>query len=106
MCEYPRRIFLQSFEDIIQDFLYMLVEVVSNGFKFEHFPKWFYTRLSMCFHHIAHYNQYGFYTTWFEEEEDRQEFIERIKNMSIYGDPEYTYSDVEKVLQDWVKENL
>lgn len=79
---------------------------VSNGFKFEHFPKWFYIRLSMCFHHIAHYNQHGFYTTWFKEEKDRQEFIERIKNMSIYGDPEYTYSDVEKVLQDWVKEKL
>lgn len=79
---------------------------VSSGFTFDNFPKWFYKRLSMCFGHIAHYNQYGFYATWFEKEKDRQEFVERIKRMSIYGDPEYTYSDVEKVLQDWLQENF
>lgn len=75
---------------------------VSNGFRKDHFPKWFYTRLSMCFGNIAHYNQSGFYATYFEDTEGVSRFIDNCVAYPCYGDPAYTFSDVEKVLKDWL----
>ena len=49
---------------------------VSNGFKESQFPKWFYTRLSMCFGNIAHYNKNGFYNTYFLNSEGISHFID------------------------------
>lgn len=77
---------------------------VSGGFQPKDFPKWFYTQLSMCFGHIGHYNQGQFYEEWFAKEASRKRFVKRIKNMTIYGKPESTYSDVEQVLKNWLIE--
>lgn len=79
------------------------VRFVEGGFKESVFPKWFYRRLSMTFGHIAHYNKAGFYDQWFSTADRRIEFIENVRRSSIYGDPAWTYSDVEKVLQGWVR---
>lgn len=82
---------------------------VLSDFAASKFPKWFYTRLSMCFGHIAHYNQGGFYSTFFESTKDKLRFL-KITTTHPYagcGDPAYTYSDVESVLTQWVlNENL
>jgi len=78
---------------------------VSSGFKRSKFPKWFYTRLSMCFGMIAHYDQNGFYETWFQDNRMKERFIERCSTHGCYGDPAWTYSDVELVLQNWLIEN-
>ena len=75
------------------------VKFVKSGYKYSLFHKWFYNRLSMCFGFIAHYNKNGFYDTYFADIEKIVRFWQVIENFPCYGDPEYTYSDVEKVLQ-------
>lgn len=74
-----------------------------RGFKRRDFPKWFYTRLSTMFGHIAHYDQRGFYEEFFTTPEDRRRFVDQALRWPCYGDPTCTYSDVERVLQQWLK---
>lgn len=77
------------------------VKFVLSGFDRKKFPKWFYVRLSMTFGHIAHYNQNGFYETWFATADTQREFIDRLRNHTSYGQPEYTFVDVERQLIHW-----
>ena len=79
---------------------------VTGGFKRTVFPKWFYTRLSGCFGMIAHYNLRGFYDTYFETLDGKHEFIQECLAWPCYGSPEFTYSDVERHLQGWLKQYL
>lgn len=78
---------------------------VMSGFKRTLFYKWFYTRLSSTFGHIAHYNKSGFYDYFFTSAAGRKDFINDCMRYPCYGDPVCTYSDVEKELQGWLKEN-
>lgn len=81
-----------------------LVRFVQSGFKKTMFPEWFYTRLSLTFGHIAHYNQWTFYNHFFEcGDEMKQQFLSTLKTGGGYGDPEYTYSDVERLIHKWAK---
>ena len=82
------------------------VRFVESGFKETLFYKWFYTRLSMSFGHIAHYNKNGFYGVWFDTHEKRNAFLGHTLIYPCYGQPEYTYCDVEKVLIDWLEVRL
>jgi hypothetical protein len=79
---------------------------VSKGFKRTMFPKWFYTRLSMTFGHIAHYNIDGFYEVWFSTRERRMDFVCRIIGSCPYGDPAFTYVDVERAIRGWMRQHL
>lgn len=72
---------------------------VRSGYKFTVFPKWFYNRLSMTFGHIAHYNRCGFFEEFFVTAEGLQRFADITRQWPCYGDPEYTYSDVERAIQ-------
>lgn len=81
------------------------VKFVLGGFAQRQFPKWFYTRLRMTFGHIAHYNQVGFYDTWFARPHSQREFIEHTLRHPCYGDPAHTFSDVEKALIGWLRNN-
>lgn len=67
------------------------------------FSKGFYQRLSMCFGHIAHYNIHGFYETWFTCDKDRLEFLKQTLQWPCWGDPAYTYSDVERAIKTQVR---
>lgn len=86
-------------------FCNQFVRFVEGGFKREQFPKWFYTRLSMTFGHIAHYNQDGFYRTFFTSTNNICYFLQETLAYPCSGFPEYTYSDAEKVIQAWITEN-
>jgi hypothetical protein len=77
---------------------------VESDFARSKFPKWFYTRLSMTFGHIAHYDQHGFYGEFFTSTKGKAEFLKQTLLHGCYGDPAFTYSDVEKDLQAWVRE--
>lgn len=81
------------------------VAFVKSGFKQSLFSKRFYTRLSMTFGHIAHYNQLGFWETFFTTPQGKVDFIAQTLGWGCYGDPGFTYCDVEKVLIDWLVEN-
>jgi hypothetical protein len=78
---------------------------VESDFSRNHFPKWFYTRLSMTFGHIAHYNQSGFYAEFFTSTRDKAEFLKQTLTYPCYGQAEFTFCDVERELQAWVKSN-
>jgi hypothetical protein len=63
------------------------------------FTKRFYNRLSMCFGHIAHYNRTQFYEEWFSSLAAQVRFLKHTLKFPCYGDPEYTFSDVEKAIR-------
>ncbi|HUZ96746.1 MAG TPA: hypothetical protein VMU57_17725 [Edaphobacter sp.] len=72
---------------------------VHSEFNRSLFRKPFYNRLSMCFSHIAHYDLAGFYDVWFADDESRLNFLHHTLRFPCYGDPAYTYSDVEREIQ-------
>ena len=63
------------------------------------FTKSFYNRLSMCFGHIANYNRTQFYEEWFSSLAAQERFLKHTLRFPCYGDPEYTFSDVERAIQ-------
>ena len=67
------------------------------------FTKDFYQRLSMCFGNIAHCDRGSFYETWFTSDQDRLHFIEKTLKCPCWGDPGYTFSDVERAIQQEVR---
>jgi hypothetical protein len=67
------------------------------------FSKSFYNRLSMCFSHIAHYDAAGFYETWFTSDADRLSFLRHTLVWPCWGDPEYTFCDVERAIQQEIR---
>ena len=68
------------------------------------FTKKFYNRLSMTFGNIAHYDIRGFYSKWFDSDHHRLAFIGNLLRWPCYGDPEFTFSDVERAIQRVVSE--
>lgn len=81
------------------------IKFVQSDFAQIKFPKTFYQRLSMTFGHIAHYNQHGFFETFFTTTEGKVRFLRQTLAHPCWGDPAWTYSDVERALQSWVREN-
>ena len=79
---------------------------VLGGFKKEDFTKWFYVQLSYVFGNIAHYDQAGFYNYHFSRPADTFAFVMQCIQHPCYGSPNFTYSDVEKHLQVWLREQL
>ncbi len=77
---------------------------VESDFALSKFPKWFYIRLSMTFGHIAHYNQAGFYETFFNDLRGKMRFIEQCLTWPCYGSPAFTYCDCEEEIQHWLHE--
>jgi hypothetical protein len=67
------------------------------------FAKSFYNRLSMCFSHIAHCDAAGFYETWFNSDADRARFLRHTLAWPCWGDPEFTFSDVERAIQQEIR---
>jgi hypothetical protein len=67
------------------------------------FSKSFYNRLSMCFSHISHYDAAGFYATWFASDADRLQFLCHTLAWPCWGDPEYTFCDVERAIQQEIQ---
>jgi hypothetical protein len=44
-----------------------------------------------------------FYETWFTTDQDRRRFLEKTLQWPCWGDPEYTFSDVERAIQQEVR---
>jgi hypothetical protein len=72
---------------------------IESDWKQTIFTKTFYNRLSNCFGHIAHYDLHGFYGVWFAHDERRLNFLQHTLRFSCYGDPGYTFSDVERAIK-------
>ena len=78
------------------------IHFMKCGCKETMFPGWFYSRLSMTFGHIAHYNRNGFYHTWFTSAAKKAAFIEHCLRWPCHGWPSHSYCDVERALQIWL----
>lgn len=92
--------------DTAQDkatFAKRFVRFIQSDFAAKHFSDKFYRRLSNTFGHIAHYNRGGFWDTFFTTTADKVRFLEQTLQHSCYGDPVWTYSDVERALQTWLQ---
>ncbi len=72
---------------------------IESDWKQTIFTRTFYNRLSNCFGHIAHYDLHGFYETWFAHDALRLSFLQHTLRFSCYGDPAYTFSDVERAIK-------
>ena len=70
----------------------------------ELFTKRLYSRLSMTFGHIAHYDRASFYDTWFTRARHKAAFVQKTLRWPCHGDPEYTFSDVEQAIQRVIQE--
>lgn len=79
------------------------VRFVQSDFAVKHFTDQFYQRLSNTFGHIAHYNRGGFWDTFFTTTADKVRFLEQTLRHSCHGDPAWTYCDVERILQAWLR---
>ena len=76
-----------------------LLRFIESEWAWALFTKSFYNRLSMCFGHIAHYNRAQFYEEWFSSLDAQVRFLKHTLRFPCYGDPEYTFTDVERAIQ-------
>ena len=76
---------------------------VQSDFSAQHFTDKFYRRLSNTFGHIAHFNRGGFWSEFFTTTADKVRFLEMTFQWPCFGDPAWTYSDVERALQAWLQ---
>jgi hypothetical protein len=56
-------------------------------------------RLSNTFGHIAYHNLDGFYAVFFERDADKVVFLEQTLSWPHFGDPTFTFSDVEHAVK-------
>lgn len=85
-----------------------LTRFILGGFKQKSFSKAMYSRLSNMYGHIAHYDIHGFYETWFAGAKERCKWAEYVLRGGAYGcvgSPAHTWSDVEKALMVWMRDN-
>ena len=84
-----------------------MTKFILGGFQQGSFTTAIYKQLCNMFGHIAHYNILGFYEEWFSDIKACRDWAEHITGnwLSGMGDPKYTWSDVEKALIQWTKDN-
>jgi len=76
-----------------------LMKFIAHEFPRQSFSKTLYQRLSNTFGHIAHTNQDGYYSVFFERDADKVVFLDQTLRWPCYGDPTYTFCDVECAVQ-------
>ena len=82
-----------------------LLTFVAQDFPRSKFHESFYRRLSNTFGHIACYNRDGFYERFFLTAKDKLEFLEQCAEWPCFGDPVYTYSDVERAVGERLRKS-
>lgn len=75
-----------------------LLSFLSKDCPLSAFSNRVYSHLSNTFGHIAHYNKHQFYEEFFLDDSSKIEFLRQTLQWSFFGDPNFTYSDVERVV--------
>ncbi len=75
------------------------MKFIAHEFPRQSFSKALYQRLSNTFGHIANYNIDGYYSVFFERDADKVVFLDQTLRWPCYGDPTYTFCDVERAVQ-------
>jgi hypothetical protein len=76
-----------------------LMKFIAAEFPLQSFTRSLYHRLSNTFGHIAHTNLDGFYGAFFERDFDKVVFLEQTLSWPHFGDPTFTFSDVEHAIK-------
>jgi hypothetical protein len=76
-----------------------LIAFIEEGFPEHLFTNAFYSTLCQTFSFIAHYNREGFRDFYFTNTTRKIEFLNDILRNPCWGDPQFTFSDVEKAIQ-------
>jgi hypothetical protein len=76
-----------------------LMKFIANEFPRGSFTRSLYQRLSNTFGHIAHGSLDGFYGAFFERDLDKVVFLEQTLSWPHFGDPTFTFSDVERAVK-------
>lgn len=81
-----------------------LARFIESGFEQGLFRPAIYSRLSLCFGHIAEYDRDGFYTTWFVNNERRLAWLGNAVGSAYRGrDLSRSFSDVEDRIADYIR---
>jgi hypothetical protein len=80
---------------------------ILGGFQRSAFKKEIYKQLQHMFGHCAEYDLNGFYYTWFEDTHRSLHWVETVTTtwLAGIGQPQFTWSDVEIKLVQWIREN-
>ena len=68
-----------------------LLYFMLTGFLAGRFTEKLYTRLSMCYGHIAHFDRQGFSETWFDSPESIASFVNHLMQWPCHGDAGYPF---------------
>lgn len=83
-----------------------LASFVERGMPAKGWRKGIYHTLEgHMFGHIAHYNMFGFFDTWFRTPEQRADWIRYALGGGVYGvngSPAHTWCDVEQAFIEWL----
>jgi len=88
-----------------QSFYDWIIRFIKSGCDVKLFNNGKYRQLCQMFQHIAHYDMHGFIAQWFESDTSKALWINNILSCPCYGDPAWTWSDVEKAVQQWLRSN-
>ena len=75
-----------------------LLAFIAEDFPERRFTQAFYRELTGHFGLIAWYDKHGFWAEYFTRLPDKLRFVEEIMGHACYGQLEYTYSDLERVV--------
>ena len=84
--------------EVKAEFANHLLTFILQEFPEAMFTHKFYDRLHLTFGFIAHYNREGFKDFWFSTTATKADFIEALCSWPCWGDPQFTYSDVERAV--------
>lgn len=90
--------------EIKAEFANKLCRFIAEDFSESLFTKALYHRLHLTFGLIAHRNREGFFGTYFRDLGGKIAFIDDLLQWPCFGDPEYTYSDVERAIRQRLRD--
>jgi hypothetical protein len=80
------------------DFGNQLLAFIAEGFPHKRFTQRFYRVLMQHFGMMAHYDQHRFWGEFFTTTADQVRFLEEITSHPCWGDPAFTFSDLERAV--------
>lgn len=80
------------------DFGNQLLAFIAEDFPRKRFTLKFYCVLCQHFGMITHYDQHGFWAEFFTSTADKLRFLEEISSYPCWGDPAFTFSDLERAV--------
>ena len=80
------------------DFGNQLLAFIAEGFPQKRFTQSFYRVLMQHFGMLAHNDQQGFWAEFFTSTADQLRFLKEITGHPCWGDPAFTFSDLERMV--------